>query len=268
MISTLLSVSLLSSLALGGGPDDVLLIERMGDARGRARAAQQFAKVRVDLHAEKMSMKDFARFCAAAAGDRFNFIISSKGVALDDLPTVSLTLRKASLLQIMGVVQSTTDIRFVYKAGVVLLKPKDELREAKYLRVYDIRAAVAPLRDHPGPKLGLVPQGSDALDAELPEDGDKTLSGWNIDQVTDLVRNHVAPESWDEAGATISSNRGALWVRQSPRNQKKVRALLLKIGVIQPVRTIVRSRRVPARKVTIKRPAVKKIGTKPARKKK
>jgi hypothetical protein len=211
--------------------DDILLVERSVDRAGRNVLARELRKTRMDLNAEEMTIKEFASFLGIAMGNKVNFLVSTREMDPEDLPTITMSVNKLNLLSMMGVIARQTDLRFVYVSGVVMIKPKDEVREQRSLVVYDIRAAVAPLRDFPGPILELRRDGDDYEPIEETET-DKTISGFDIDTIQDLIRAHVAPESWDEDGNSMSSSSGSLIVRQTSRNHEALRKFLIKVGAI------------------------------------
>ncbi len=238
--------------------DDILLVERAGDRAGRNLLVRELRRTRMDLNAADMSVKDFATFLSIGMDNKINFLVSSREMDPADLPTISLNVKNLNLLSMMGVISRQTDLRFVYTSGVVMIKPKDEVREQRSLVVYDIRAAVAPLRDFPGPTLELRRDGDDY--EPIPEsDTDKTISGFDIDTIQDLIRVHVAPESWDEDGNSMSSSSGSLIVRQTARNHAALRKFLIKVGAI-PAPTITgrRAQRSRAQDLDALRDAVEK----------
>jgi len=244
-----LAAAVLSALlqtALPAQADEILLIERSQDRAGRDRAVRLFRQKRIDIRADGMPAAELAGLLRIAADDKLNFIVQTKGTVEPDWPALVVDLRRHPMLSAMAVVESATDLRFVYRDGLVLLKPKDEVKELRVLHIYDLRAAVAPLRDHPGPTLGLTPRGTDFVEPE-PEDTGKTLSGWTLEQVQDLVRTHVDPDSWDAEGVSMAeSQQGALLIRQTEQNHRKIQDLLETLGVWQRPRVVVLPAATPA----------------------
>ncbi len=226
ILSCLLSIAPLAAQA-----DEALLVERSVDRAGRDRLVRMLRTKVMDLKAEDMTAKELSTYLEIAADHKINFMVMARDIAVDDLPTITLSVNKLNLLSLMAIVARQTDLRFVYTSGVVLIKPKDEVREQRILRVYDLSAATAPLRDFPGPRLEIRKDGSGYEELEE-QDSDKTISGFNIDDIQELVRQHVAPESWDEEGISLSASRETLFVRQSARNHEAVTRFLITIGVI------------------------------------
>lgn len=210
--------------------DEILLIERSADRAGRDRLVQTFRKLRMDLRGEDLTAAELAMRLRAATDAKVNFIVSSKKGAIE-LPTTTFDLRKHPMLSVMATVARATPLRFVYRAGLVQLKPSDEVRELTVLRMYDLTAATARLRDRPGPKLSLRVPDEEVPEAE-PDDSGKTLSGFSIDRVQELLQAHVDAASWDRPGVAMHAWNGVLIVRQTERNHAEIRALLREFGVI------------------------------------
>lgn len=227
---TLLSC-LLSLAPLAAQADEILLVERAIDRAGRDRLLRELRSKVMDLNAEDMTAKEFAIYMEIAADHKVNFIVMARETAVEELPTISLSVSKLNLVSMMAIVARLTDLRFVYTSGVVLIKPKDEVREQRILRVYDLRAATAPLRDFPGPRLE-IRTGRSEFEEFDEQDTGKTISGFNIDDIEQFVRQHVAPKSWDQEGISMSASRGVLLVRQSARNHAAIARFLITLGVI------------------------------------
>ena len=155
----------------------------------------------------------------------------------------------------MAVISTQTEIRYVYRAGVVFIKPKDEVKEFSYLQLYDVRAATMKMPVFRAPKLGLN-LGEEGGNFDEPEESDTTTSGFDADKLIDLIRTMVLPESWDSEQASIAQMNGILMVRQTESGQRKVREMLVKLGAVPPIRYYVR------RPVYQPRPVVKRTKAK------
>jgi hypothetical protein len=221
--------------------DEILLIEREVDRSGRDRLLAKLRPVRVTLRADELPARELARHLSAAAGELATFVPFTKG-EIADMPALTTDVGELAFPQALAVITRLTTLRFVFRAGLVLVKQNDEVDELLILRIYDVSAAVAPLRDRPGPRLGLEPPGVETTEEEEGESG-KTLSGFTIEKIEDLVRTHVAPDSWDDGRATLRSMNGTLWVRQTDANQRRVAELLATLGVIPPAVPAARPRR-------------------------
>ncbi|MHC4515460.1 MAG: hypothetical protein ACYTGW_08615 [Planctomycetota bacterium] len=256
---------------------DLLVIERKADRAGRDLLLRKLKKVRVTLSFNEASAEEVAQYLSLAAGKGITFIVSSRTVRSSELPPLTLALKKLSLANAMAVISTQTELRYVYRSGVVFIKPKDEVKEFTYLQLYDVRAATMKMPNFRAPKLGLNlgEEGGNFEDED--EDSGTTTSGFDDDKLVDLIRTFVLPESWDSEQASISTMRGVLMVRQTESGHRKVRKLLVKLGAVPPIRYLVRrpgsrplasrSRRLPQSKAATepgkKKPAAKKPDGKP-----
>ncbi len=228
-----LALPALSAFAgpLAAQADEIVLVERAADRAGRDRLLRSMSKLRVDLRGEDLPLEQVAKLFRAATNQKVNFAVMSKTVEAADRPKVTIDLRGHPMVPAIGVVSKLTDWKFVYRSGLVQIKPKDEVQELAVLRLYNVTAAVAPLRDRPGPKLSLRAPGEEE-EVDEPEETDKTLSGFTIDKIQEFVQNQVDPDSWDRPGVTLSEWNGVLMIRQTERNHAKIAKLLVKLGVM------------------------------------
>ncbi len=97
---------------------------------------------------------------------------------------------------------------------------------APVLVAYDVRLLTTPVRDFPGPRLGLTASGFEPREEEPAEpraavDGDTLLA---------LVEENVAPDTWDLEGRSLALHRGVLLVRQTPDVHRRLAVLLGRLG--------------------------------------
>ena len=271
MPTLLVGLALSVSATLAAQDSDLLVIERKADRAGRDLLLRKLKKVRITLSFNEASAEEVAQYLTAAAGKGIAFIVSSRTVKSSELPKLTLTLKRLSLANAMAVISIKTEVRYVYRNGVVFIKPKDEVKEFTYLQIYDVRAATMKMPSFPAPKLGLN-LGEEGGNYEEPEESDTTTSGFDSDKLVDLIRTMVLPDSWDSEQASITTMNGVLMVRQTESGQRKVRQLLVKLGAVPAIRYYIRRpryqpplprRRAPRSKpVTPKKPTTKKPTTK------
>lgn len=221
--------------------EGVLVIERATDRAGRDRVAQLLRASPFRLQAEALPLGRLKRILTASTGDKVNFAVVT-ATPTDELPTVTIDLPPTTVWSGLSAIAATTGMRFVYRDGLVIIKPADEVREVRDLVVYNVRAAVAMIRDKPGPRLALRAPGEEEPFLEEPEP--KPISGFTIDRIEQLVTEHVDPDSWEVEGTTIRAWNGVLFIRQTPANHRRIRAFLATLGVM-PAPVQVRPRRVP-----------------------
>jgi len=94
------------------------------------------------------------------------------------------------------------------------------------LRMYDVRALVTPVRDYPATAINLVPSGGFGFGFGDAEDLEP-MAFYEIDAIVDMIRENVAPESWEELrSASIDQARGILMVRHTPAVHARIAGLL------------------------------------------
>jgi hypothetical protein len=257
MPTLFVGLALCAPAALTAQDKDLLVIERKADRAGRDLLLRKLKKVRVTLSLNEASAEDVAQYLTAAAGKGIAFIVSSKSVKSSELPKLTLKLKGISLTNAMAVISTQTELRYVYRAGVVFIKPKGEVKEFSYLQLYDVRAATMRIPSFPAPKLGLN-LGEEGGNFEEPEESTTTTSGFDTDKLVDLIRTMVLPDSWDSDRASIAQMNGVLMVRQTESGQRKVRELLVQLGAVPPIRyRVLRPRYIPRyipRRRALKRP--------------
>ncbi len=94
------------------------------------------------------------------------------------------------------------------------------------LRMYDVRALVTPIQDYPAGSINLVPSGGFGFGYGEAEDLEP-LAFYEIDAIIDMIRQNVAPDSWDELrSASIQQARGILMVRHMSAVHDRIEMLL------------------------------------------
>lgn len=236
-LPALLVVSLFV-VATVAAQDDVLAIERQNDMRGHRAAVQLLHEQRVTFAAEGLQPKDLCRYLTAATGAKLDFQCAT--AVSDAAPALDLNLRGTSLWSLMSIVQIETGLRFVYRFGLVWLVAADAVKPLTHLVVYDLRAECTPLRNFPGPDLGLgLSRGDRPLFPEPTESG-TTVSGFTADGIETLLLETVRPESWALDGVKLSNHNGLFLIRQTPQGHDEIELTLVKLGLMSPGRRLAR----------------------------
>lgn len=226
-----LSASLIAA-PQSSSPDDYLIVERRQDLAGRNRLARDLGQIRVKIRVEDLDPGGLCRFLASATGDKVNFIAANRGMDAGDLAPISLDIQSIALTNLMGVVQQVSDMRFVYRDGLVLLTHKDAVKPMLYVEMYDLRSATMPLRNSPGPRLVLRVPGEDDLFRPPDEESTTTASGFTAEWLEDFLREHVTPDDWGENGVSLADANGVLVIRHTLQGHRKVRDTLRRLGVL------------------------------------
>jgi hypothetical protein len=230
------STGLLLALA-AGAQDEVLAVERREDVRARDAAAQLLRGTKVDFVAAAMTPKDLCRTLALLAASRLNFAFAARGDAAAT-PAFDLELRHANLWGVMAAVQQATGLRFVYRAGVVFLVGRDDVRPLMHVQVYDLRWACAKLRSFPGPRLELPTGEGEQVPFPPEEETEHTVSGYTAELLETLIKESVAPDSWSDGKASLTNKNGLFVVRQTPAGHAALRRLFDELGLIPLPRVV------------------------------
>ena len=226
-----LSASLIAA-PQSSSPDDYLIVERREDLAGRNLLVRDLGQIRVKILVENLDPRGLCRFLASATGDKVNFIVVNRGMDAEDLAPISLDLPSIALTNLMAVVQQVSDMRFVYKDGLVMLTHKDAVKPMLYMEMYDLRSATMPLRNSPGPRLVLRVPGEDDLFCSFDEESTTTTSGFTTEFLEDFLREHVTPDDWGENGVSIADTNGVLVIRHSLQGHRQGRDTLRRLGVL------------------------------------
>lgn len=153
---------------------------------------------------------------------------------LDDISAWS-TLRHAT---------NALSLEFVVEDGMVKITTKEQLRKRKVTEFYDVRDLTAKISNFPGIELNLSPSGfSPATGGE--EEGDATDENRivEVDRLRELIQATVDPTSWTEdAENTIVDKSGTLVIKQTPENQRLIRALLADLRKYSGIQVQIESR--------------------------
>ena len=208
--------------------DDILMVERAQDVRGRDVASALLRSIHTDWQLRAITPKDLCRLLTSATGDKVAFLAAAKG---DAATSLDLELKSATPLTVMAVVQHSTGLRFVWRSGVVFLVPKDEVHPLVMLVLYDLRALCAPLKSFPGPRLGLVPGGTEAV-FPPEEDSGTTVSGFTAELIERLIKENVTPEAWATDTISLTNHNGLFLVRHTPQGHREIARLLDQLGLV------------------------------------
>lgn len=218
--------------ALAATPGDVLRVERKEDKRGRDAVYQRLRTTKVDFYADDLSITSVADWMTLVAGEGIHFLYLGADRGTPTEPTVNLKLDQKTMTQVMGILSDVTELAFVYRNGIVMIKPEEEVREETELKVYDLRAATATLKCFVGPTIGgLHPSGYEPDEVEEAEYDAGTISGLTMEDIEQVVRDNVSSGLWDAEGVSLAAVGGLLVVRQTERGHAQVRSTLRAIGV-------------------------------------
>jgi Flp pilus assembly secretin CpaC len=158
-----------------------------------------------------------------------NFLVSRRVQEdLDEQDTaVRLQLPERSVRKVLDLIAETSEqVRWTVKNGVVMFVVKDELRGGQVLRTYEVRDLIHPIPDFPGREINVQPSGGVFQAEEQPEERDYNVVG--DDALDQLIRDNIAPDSWndDPANNLNITENGTMVVNQTPAVHEQIAQLL------------------------------------------
>jgi hypothetical protein len=127
-----------------------------------------------------------------------------------DSPLTEVSVREA-LDAIVGGLFADVPIGFEFENGAVVFSTRDELSKYTTTVVYNIRDILDAFTQY----YGTMPSTPTRQEC--------------IDQVTKLLTDVIAPDTWRDAGGSVASMRelmGLLIITQTPENQREISKLL------------------------------------------
>ena len=208
-------------------------------APGSPPAAASAASSRKEEILSKLdNLKITLEFTDTALDDVLNFIREFSGIDFmidakvrerfsEDQLKISLKVHDLPLRSALKLMLSGKNLSAVYREGVLVVTPKEELDKDVVLRIYDVRDLLMKIEDHPGPTIELKPpaQTGGLAGAQFTaEESGKILTE---EFITDIIRHNCGGSTWDEnANTSIELNNGLLMVVQSRRVHAEIQRLV------------------------------------------
>lgn len=157
-----------------------------------------------------------------------NFVISPLVLDLDPEETmINLQLPPYSVRKVLDLIaEMSTELRWKIEDGVVKFVTAEEMLGGQVLKFYAVTDLIHPIPDFPGRDINVSPSGG-----LLPPDEDIEERESNVvtlDLLDQLVRNNIAPESWDAdpANSLRINESGVMVVNQTPEVHDQIALLL------------------------------------------
>lgn len=175
---------------------------------------------------EGSPLEEVAAFLQSVS--QVNFVISPKVMEeLDEEQrTVKLDLPERSVRKLLDLMAETSEtLRWKVQDGVVKFVVKDELKGGQTLKTYEVNDLIRPIPDFPGREMNVAPSGGVQLtEEEATEREANVVTG---DQLDTLIRNNVAPGSWDaDPDNSLRISNGTMVVNQTPEVHEMIVKLL------------------------------------------
>lgn len=170
-------------------------------------------------------LEEVASFLQTVTG--VNFVLSSKVAELDEEQRlIRFETRSRSVRKVLDLIAETSEsLRWNVQNGVVMFVTEEELMGGQVLRTYGVHDLIRPIPDFPGREMNVSPSGGTQLaDEELTE---REYNVINADALDTLIRNSVAPASWErDPGNALSIKGGTMVVNQKPEVHAQIEKLL------------------------------------------
>ncbi len=148
----------------------------------------------------------------------------------------NVTLNKA-IRVILDDVGGGNPLGFVLDEGVITISTMDDLSRRTVTRVYDIRDLVVRMPNFKGPNINLRRSGNNNNNAggwgwgddDDDDDDDEKTRDEMIEDVLDLIRSTIDPDTWRKTGGKHGSIRevgGQIIITQTAENQRALTDLL------------------------------------------
>jgi type II secretory pathway component GspD/PulD (secretin) len=175
---------------------------------------------------EGSPLEEVAAFLQSVS--QVNFVISPKVMEeLDEEQRmVKLDLPERSVKKLLDLMAETSEsLRWKVQDGVVKFVVKDELKGGQILKNYEVNDLIRPIQDFPGREMNVSPTGGvQVTEEEATEREANVVTG---DQLDTLIRNNVAPGSWDaDPDNSLRISNGTMVVNQTPEVHEQIAKLL------------------------------------------
>jgi Flp pilus assembly secretin CpaC/tetratricopeptide (TPR) repeat protein len=147
---------------------------------------------------------------------------------LDEEETsIRMDLPERSVLKVLQIIAETKEnLRWKVEDGMVIFVTAAELTGGQVRATYPVQDLVYPIPDYPGSDINVQPSGRIQPPDEDIEEREANVV--TTGQLEELIRNNVAPASWDAdpANSIRITETGTLVVTQTPEVQRQIQALL------------------------------------------
>lgn len=158
-----------------------------------------------------------------------NIVIDPEALAEDD-SGVTLNVTDLKLKSALNILLQFKNLTAVYKDKVLFITKPDSVA-AKGLpkpELHDVRDLTGALKDFPGIEITLDTGGEDAA-AGGPAGalfGEPPAPAITEEDLSELIKQSIAPETWEQEGRSIAISNGQLLVVHTPDIQNEIRRFL------------------------------------------
>lgn len=198
-----------------------------GDSEKRAEIVSKLRTMKVSLDFRETPLQDVIDFIREMTG--INFVIDQKiyeEVEPDKL-TITIKVDDLELRSALKLMLQMRGLTAVYRDGVLLIVTKQSQEENVFMKIYDVRDLLQPVRDFPGPEIALKSgdEEDSGVGADVFDVGE-TNSPITTDFIVDMIKKSTGGSTWDSDKCSIQVSNGLLIVVQSREVQTEVDHLI------------------------------------------
>jgi len=141
---------------------------------------------------------------------------------------VDLTVNKLKFKSILDLILDLKGLAYQVDDGVIIISTKKRASEKPVLRLYNVRDLTGKLIDFPAQEINLFAStnGDDQRGIQVSEEEEEASGNISEEQLTDLIKNNIAKNSWDADDRSVDIRGGTLIIRQSKVVHDQIEALL------------------------------------------
>ncbi|MBI4616851.1 MAG: hypothetical protein HY720_24775 [Planctomycetes bacterium] len=158
---------------------------------------------------------------------------------------VKINVRNLKLKNALNLILSLHKLSYTYRSGALIIATEgaEEFKAKPIARLHDVRDLTLPINDFPGPdiRLAAADTGGGTTGAIFQ---DEPSGGTPITQeeIQELIRTTIAPESWDTEGNAIRLVSGQLLIINGPDVHQEVERFLNELRTFSRAMVSIESR--------------------------
>jgi general secretion pathway protein D len=185
----------------------------------RQQLAQQLTLEFVDAE-----ITDVVQFLQQNTG--VNIVLDPQVVESGLVPPITMKVDNIRMDNALEFIMQLSELHYVLRDEALYISNEEGVQGEVAMTIYDIADLTHPLTDFPGPRMRIPEPGEEgqSLVSEIIPDTNTD----DIQYFIDIVRNVVAPDSWDggEEGVSIGEHNGQMVITHSIDVHKQVEQLL------------------------------------------
>lgn len=209
------------------GPAWAQVDDSYNDSEKRAEIMSKLRTMKVSLDFRETPLQDVIDFIREMT--QINFVIDQKvyeEIEPDKL-TVTIKVDDLELRAALKLMLQMRGLTAVFRDGVLLIVTKKSQEENVFMRIYDVRDLLQPVRDFPGPEIALKSGDEDesTVGASVFDVGESN-PGITTDFIVDTIKRSTGGSTWDSDKCSIQVSNGLLIVVQSKEVHAEVERLI------------------------------------------